>query len=193
MNAIETAIMEAAKAAQEFHTAMTYGQYVSYSHESFLQNYIAMQLFETTEHCVYVDPSKRKIRDWVGKRGPLPADVRNRFDVVVWHKTKDSVKAVIEVKQAWVTRIVLEDVHKVSKFLKTGSGTGAFGYVLYYTDKRKNEQLPEKDDKTIRGRFQRLHNRMQDCVRSTRKVGLIAEYVDAEGVHDPWGIGLFRC
>ena len=54
-NKFEREILKAAVAAQKFHIKMTGGQYIWYSHESFLQNYIAIQLFKKTDHCVYIE------------------------------------------------------------------------------------------------------------------------------------------
>ena len=192
-NKLERAIMDAAKSAQQFHIKMTYGNYLGFSHESFLQNFIAMKLFDETQCCVYVDPSKRKIRYWTGNVGRPPLDMQNRFDIVVWQKTQDTkVKAVIEIKQAWRKAPILMDLSKVANFLKSGGGKGALGYVLYYSDKALNKNKKGKDLDTIRNRFKTIEKTWKSSVKNASSVELKDEYVFAEEGNDPWGFALYR-
>ena len=192
-NNLEQIIIDAAKSAQRFHIKMTDGEYVSFSHESFLQNYLALQLFIKTRCRVNVDPSKRKIREGTGSRGRKPLDMQSRFDVVLWKISTEQLKAVIEIKQVRGSNPVLDDIRKVSDFLKTSSGRGASGYVLYYTDQSRMKKWNGKDARFIRKRFKVVEEKMHNIVEHDRRVGLRAQYVCDKTELDPWGFALFRC
>ena len=124
----EKAILAAAVSAQEFHKDMTGGQYLWESHESFLQNYIAFRFarfdargrFKRNGYCVYIDSSPKRIRKGLYQAHPgrTPRS-RKRFDLVFWLKTKDEVKAILEIKCAWVRRYVESDIAKVTTFLQS--------------------------------------------------------------------------
>lgn len=201
MNQFEETIMKAACDAQNFHRKMTGGYNLSYSHESFLQNFIAFQLLKLG-YWVNIDPSLVKVREEVQPRGriPNPKRRRKRYDLIVWRKIFRSanVKAIIEIKKAWSKRPVLDDVGKVTKFLQSASGQGANGYVLYYTDKRRSEKRTRNEDhRTISGRFDKVHNSMRQYSRKTSFYRGIkhdsTRYVYSDLDEDPWGFALFRC
>ncbi|MXX95007.1 MAG: hypothetical protein F4039_05520 [Gammaproteobacteria bacterium] len=194
----EVAILDSACRAQEFHMKMTDGWYLSYSHESFLQNFIAFELFKKSKLSVNIDPSGRKVYEEVSPWGRPPGSKRldQRFDVVVWKKDSSSVKAVIEVKKAWRTKSVLQDVKKLRKFLPTASVRCAKGYVLYYTDKRPTSRGDKQTDiETIGGRFKRVH----DSMCKHRNIGnqgirhFASDYVFGDQNRAPWGVALYRC
>lgn len=196
-NQFEKAILDAAMSAQEFHIEMTGGQYLWYSHESFLQNFIAVRLFETTDHCVYVDPSPKKIRESSASasRKP-PKSLRQRFDLVFWLKSEDRVKAIVEIKATWGKKPVIDDILKVSNYLKSGDGRGVQGYVLYYTDHSRNKRWKGNDRRFICNRFRNVENDMQKMFRNKANCGLrhkLADYIYDEDNADPWGFALYRC
>ncbi len=185
-NNFEKAIMDAAKAAQKFHIEMTEGAYLSYSHESFLQNFIAIKMFNNTGHYVYVDPSPKKIREGLAspaKKGPK--NLRQRFDLVFWLKDGERVKAIVEIKATWEKNPVKDDIDKVSKYLKTKDGQDIHAYVLYYTDHGRKDKWKGDDSRFIRDRFCKIEN--------VKKVKLKATYIHDQKETDPWGFALFRC
>lgn len=198
-NKFEKAILDAAKKAQEFHKKMADGPYLSYSHESFLQNFIAMNMFKNTGHYVFVDPSPKKILEWypsAGKKPPKNLNLRERFDLVFWLKSEDRVKAIVEIKVTWGKKPVMDDVHKVSEYL-TKDGRGIPGYVLYYTDKRRNDRWKGNDIKFIRKRFYEVDKEIKEGIgRNKQNVGMRhrpADYTYDPKDDDPWGFALFRC
>jgi len=188
-NDFETALIDAAKAAQKFHIKMTEGAYLWYSHESFLQNFIAMNMFRNKKmgHCVYVDPSPKKIREGLdapGKKGPK--NLRQRFDLVFWRKSRNEVKAIVEIKVNSEKELVKKDINKVSNYLKTKDGQNIQGgYVLYYTDHIRKPRWQGQDSKFIRDRFSKIEKE--------KKVELRTTYVHDPKDTDPWGFALFRC
>ena len=186
-NKFEQVILDAAKAAQKFHIEMTEGAYLSYSHESFLQNFIAIEMFNNTGHYVYVDPSPKKIREWLdspAKKGPK--NLRQRFDLVFWFKSGEvRVKAIVEIKATWEKKAVMKDIDKVSKYLKTKDGNNVAGYVLYYTDHIRKPRWNGRDRKFIRDRFCKIEKE--------KKVELRATHIHDQKDSDPWGVALFRC
>ena len=179
---------------------MTDGAYLTYSHESFLQNFIAIELFRKTKHWVYIDPSRRKVRESLTNAGrkPKPESLKQRFDLVVWPKVGSGVKAVIEIKETQAKHPVLRDVKKVHEFLvKTFSGKkSAAGYVLYYTDKSRALGRKKDEAQTIGARFERVDREMRDIVGTRSLTGIrhgLTDYVHAKDSQDPWGFALFRC
>ena len=185
MNNFEQAILKTAKAAQKFHLKMTDGSYLWYSHESFLQNYIAIHMFKKTKRCIYVDPSPKKLRESSENAGRKPPkQLKQRFDLVFWMKASDRVKAILEVKVSWETNPIIDDIRKVSEYIKKYE-SGATGYVLYYTDKKRKSKYKGKDAKVIRERFRR--------VGEGRKVELAGSYICDPRDTDPWGFALYRC
>ena len=182
-NKFETAILNAAMSAQEFHIEMTDGYYLWYSHESYLQNYIAINVFENQSFYVYVDASPKKIREGSDSISKRPPSSSQRFDLVFWHKTKNQLKAIVEIKRAWNQTPVIEDVKKLSGYITKKDAGGATGYVLYYT---------HDDAQVIVDRF----NRVNDTMRS--RLGLYGlthpvESCICKSGDPPWGFALFRC
>lgn len=198
-NNFEETILDAAWNAQEFHIEMTGGLYLPYSHESFLQNFIAMEMFNSTENCVYVDPSPKKIREWLdspAKKGPK--NLRQRFDLVFWLKEEDRVKAIVEIKRAWGKKPVMDDIYKLWKYRKTKDGrTIRYYYVLYYTDHDRNEKWNRDDSRFIKRRFCELDKAIkEETGRDKKNVGLRHrpdDYICDPDEDDPWGFALFRC
>lgn len=189
-NKFEKAILKAAVDAWKFHYEMTGGAYLHYTHESFLQNYIAVNMFSEKGFYVYVDPSPKKIRndsrsDSISEKPPKNLNLQQRFDLVFWLKADDRVKAIIEVKRAWNKTPVMNDVNKVSDYLKTNDGKDVDGYVLYYTH--------ASDTKFIHRRFQAVDEEMKKSIGKEGKFGLVGKYIFEEKDWAPYGFALFRC
>ena len=200
-NKFEKAILDAAIAAQKFHIEMTGGQYLWYSHESFLQNFIAREMFMNKDmgHCVYVDPSPKKIREWLDSPSNKgPKNLRQRFDLVFWFKSgKNRVKAIVEIKRAWEKNSVMDDIYKLWEYRKTEGDQDIDGYVLYYTDHRRKDRWKRKDSKFIQDRFCEVDKEIKEGTgRDKQNVGLRHrpnDYICNPDEDDPWGFALFRC
>ena len=78
-NQFEKALLDAAVSAQAFHKKMAWGSYLTYSHESYLQNYIAIKMNEKRgkrfRYPVYIDATPKKIYE----KDEWPSDIR--FDL----------------------------------------------------------------------------------------------------------------
>ena len=185
----ERAILDAAVSAQEFHMDMTGGQYLWESHESFLQNYIAFRFakfdakgrFRRNGYCVYIDSSPKKIREGLHKaysgRTPMKG---KRFDLVFWFKSKDEVKAILEIKRAWTKKPIECDIAKVTNFLRSAMASNVrAGYVLHYTDCRSNR------DNVITRNFEKLAG-VSGCM-------LVDYCVEGSGEEHRWGFALYKC
>lgn len=196
-NDFEKEILGAAFAAQRFHLKMTGGQYLWYSHESYLQNFVAVELFKKTSHCVYIDPSPKKLRESSASSSKRPPpNVKQRFDLVFWLKSDARVKAILEIKVAWGKKPVMDDIRKVSTYLNTKDGQGVTGYVLYYTDHRRNKRWKGKDSRFIGDRFKSVDEEVKSMRGRDRTAGLrhgLFDYVCDRKNEDPWGVALYRC
>ena len=188
-NQFEKAILDAAVCAQKFHIKMTGGYYLWYSHESYLQNYIAIETFKRTKFYCYVDASPKKIRadsDSTSKRPP--GNNAQRFDLVFWHKTKNQVRAIVEIKRAWNQGPVVKDVRKLLDFLPKKDAGGATGYVLFYN----HDDTPNMDGKVIADRFNRVNDTMRNQLNCHGLTHPVDSYIRKSG-DTPWGFALFRC
>ena len=183
-NQFEKAILDAATSAQRFHIKMTSGDYLSYSHESYLQNYIAINIFRNKGFYIYIDASPKKIRvasDSISKRPPN--NISQRFDLVFWHKAKNQPKAIVEIKRAWNQTPVIKDVKKLSDYITKKDAGGATGYVLYYT---------HDDTQLITNRFNRVNDTMRNQLSLHGLTHPDDSYICKSG-DPPWGFALFRC
>lgn len=187
-NQFEKAILDAAVAAQKFHIEMTDGHYLWYSHESFLQNFIAITMFKNKKkagHYVYVDASPKKIRESSDSSGEGDEDQRQWFDLVFWFKSKNEVKAIMEIKVTWGKNLVMKDIYKLSKYL-TEDSRNIHGYVLYYSDHKG------KDKRVIQDRFSEVEEEIKKVIGQKRqKVELRDSRIHKPRNGDPWGFALF--
>ena len=200
-NKFEKAILDAAWNAQKFHIEMTGGEYLWYSHESFLQNFIAIKMFKNKKkagYYVYVDASPKKIRESSDSASEEDEkDSRQRFDLVFWFKSKNEVKAIVEIKRAWEKNSVMDDIYKLWEYRKTEGDQDIDGYVLYYTDHRRKDRWKRKDSKFIQDRFCEVDKEIKEGIgRDKQNVGLRHrpnDYICNPDEDDPWGFALFRC
>lgn len=188
-NQFEKAILDAAVSAQRFHIKMTGGYYLWYAHESYLQNYIAIRMFKKTGFYVSVDASPKKIRkdaDSISKRPP--GNSAQRFDLVFWRKSKNQLKAIVEIKRAWSQRPVIKDVEKLSGFITKKDAGDATGYVLYYT----HDDTRDMGAQVIADRFNRVNDTMRNQLGLHGLTHPVDSYIPKSG-DPPWGFALFRC
>lgn len=196
-NKFEQEVLKAAQRAQIFHMKMTDGTYLWESHESFLQNYVAVQLYNNKRYCVNIDYSPKKIRAKGATKSPITKMDKSRFDLVCWMKSnRTKVKAIIEVK-VWVSPdSVVEDAVKISKYFKTQKSIKCGGYVLYYQDRKRYPNRPTKARRFIEKRFEdveKLAKNSELGVYSCNLVHDVADYIiDDVSNGDPWGLALYR-
>lgn len=184
-NKFETAILKAAVSAQKFHIEMTGVYNLRYSHESFLQNYIAIEMFKQKGFYVYVDASPKKIHedaDSVSRRQPKSD---KRFDLVFWQKTKNQVRAIIEIKRTWYQGPVIKDVGKLLDYIPKKDAGGAAGYVLYYTT--------NNDKQLIIDRFHTANDTMRNKLSLHGLTHPVDSYIFQSGDDFRSGFALFRC
>ena len=188
-NQFEKAILDAAVSAQRFHFKMTDGYYLWYSHESYLQNYIAIEMFKKTGFFVSVDASPKKIRedaDSTSKRPP--SNIAQRFDLVFWHKTRNRLKAIVEIKRTSNQNKIIKDVEKLSGYLKKKDAGGAAGYVLHYTD---HDDTRDMGVQVITDRFNRVNDTMRNQLSLRGLTHPVDSYIRKSG-DARWGFALFR-
>lgn len=193
-NQFEKAILDAAVSAQRFHFKMTDGYYLWYTHESYLQNYIAIRMFKKTGFCVSVDASPKKIRqdsDSISKKPP--SNSAQRFDLVFWHKTKNQLKAIVEIKRTSNQNRIIKDVEKLRGYITKKDAGGAAGYVLHYTHYDTGDMgARDKDAQVIADRFNRVNDTMRNQLGLRGLTHPVDSYIPKSG-DPPWGFALFRC
>ncbi len=192
MNGLEAAILEGAKAAQHEYTDMT-GWWLSHGPESFLAHSVVRKV-HAIGFSVFPEASPKKILRERGEhpRGRPRKDLGQRFDIVVWFKTGNSVRSVIEVKRAWGIGDLRGDRKKVGDYMALNSHVQS-GYLLAYTEAKGHCRSGDLSDSEKAERRDRLlKNRM---ARWAGELGcsLAGSHVDARGDGTwGWAIGLFR-
>ena len=175
-NKFETKLFAVAKRAHKFHTDMTGLWYPLHTHESFFQNYIAINVHKSLGHQVYVDATPKKLEEDSNVEIIYDEeDANKRFDLAFWLKSvrRPKVKCIVEIKHRGSTVGVREDCRKVRKFLEHNEGMA--GYALYYTQ-------PEKVT-TIERRFAEISREPG--------VSILKGYISrSEAI---WGVALYRC
>ena len=196
-NIFEQEILKSAQKAQAFHIKMTGGSYLWESHESFLQNYIAIQLFASKGYCVNIDCSPKRIRVKGATKSRQTEMDKKRFDLVCWMKSnRTKLKAIIEIKVWRGPDDVVEDVLKIFKYFESEKTVQCAGYVLYYQDHKRYPNQPTKARRFIRKRFEeveKLSKQRELGVYSCNLVHDVDNYIiDDVSKGDPWGLALYR-
>jgi hypothetical protein len=140
MDGLEKRIFNGCIRAQKTYSNMTGGWWLWHGPESFIQHEVARSIRRSHKGFeAYAETSPRKImaeHDLPLRGRPLKEDrLRQRFDVVVWKKTKNELRAVIEIKRGGaIVGQVARDAGKIQKYLslKNSRGTG----ICYFTRKR---------------------------------------------------------
>jgi hypothetical protein len=142
---LDALILGAATEAQETYIAMT-AEWLSHGPESFLQMEVARKIFKDGFY-VYPDASDKKVLHAMGPNpGRPPEDLRKRFDLSVWNKTTDTLRAVIEIKAAYAYAPVAKDKEKIARRFQLGKPPRD-GYLLVYSETRGktgNQKLQDK-------------------------------------------------
>lgn len=175
---LDALILDAATKAQEIYIKMT-GEWLSHGPESFLQMEIARKIFEDGSY-VFPDASDKKVLHAMGPNpGRPPKDLRKRFDLTVWNKTNDTLRAVIEIKATTNYAPVAKDKEKIEKRFKLGKPPRD-GYLLVYSEAKGKEGSQKLKDR-FNDWSKRLDWKLADSI-----VKMDEEYDYA------WGFGLFK-
>lgn len=180
MNNLEKAIIEGTQTAQREYENMT-GWWLSHGPESFIMCSVAGMIAKKANFYVFIEASPKRIREEREEqlRGRPPANHGQRFDIVVWKKSKNDIRAIIEVKRAWSIADLRGDRKKISKYLASNKFVNT-GYLLAYTEaKGKRREI------TLNNRLLRWANTLQ-C-------NLAGSFIDKKGDGEcGWAVGLFR-
>jgi hypothetical protein len=179
MNTIEKAIIEGAKKAQREYEAMT-GWWLSHGPESFVICEVANEIVKKANFSVFIEVSPKKIlfEREEKLRGRRPANYGQRFDIVVWHKSRNDIRAIVEIKRAWSVANLSSDREKILKYMASNKFVKA-GYLLAYT-----EAKGKKRGDTLKNRFNYWANALA-C-------SLVGSFIDQEGDGQwGWAVGLF--
>ena len=116
----EQSLLNAAVSASKFHIKMTRGEYLWKSHESFLQNYIAIYLHSEMGNSLSIDYSAKNISRRDASFKSQSNEKIQRFDLVCWEKEDwHKVKSIIEIKQWRGPKDVFKDAIKISEYFSS--------------------------------------------------------------------------
>ena len=99
MNQVEKLLCRSVVQAFERYEGIT-GYWLLHAPEHFLQNFLMLELGKSRG--VYMEATRRKIADGVGRppKGRPPHSPTTRYDLVLWDKTRNTLRAVIEIKRS---------------------------------------------------------------------------------------------
>jgi hypothetical protein len=180
MNKIEEAIIEGTKVAQREYDAMT-GWWLSHGPESYIMCIVANKIGKKADYSVFIEASPKKILSEREEklRGRRPSNYGQRFDIVVWNKSRNDIRAIIEIKRAWSMANLSGDREKILKYMKSNKFVKA-GYLLAYTEA-----------KGLR-RGDTLNNRLDHWAQGLN-CRLVGSFIDEKGDGQwGWAVGLFR-
>jgi hypothetical protein len=180
MNQLEDVIIKAVKTAQRDYENMTGGWWLSHGPESFLMSAVASKISKKGEFWVFLDASPKKIQKELKEhpRGrPRKKNQGKRFDLVVWKKASEELRAILEIKRAWNIIGLRADRKKMAEYVKSNKDYDIAAYLLAYTEARR--------ENTLSNRLKSWTDRL-DCT-------LVASSMDCKGDGEwVWAAGLFR-
>lgn len=134
MNELERIVVDAVKTAQRDYESMT-GWWLWHGPESFMVSSVARLIGKQGDFSVYLDASPKKIQKELEehRRGRPRKNQGKRFDIVVWRRASDRLRAILEVKRAWSITGLRADRKKMAEFLSSKNYDIA-GYLLVYTE-----------------------------------------------------------
>jgi hypothetical protein len=159
-NKLEDAILSACEKAADTYAKMTNGQWLLHGPEHFLQNEVARAIWKLGFD-VFIDASENRVQAELGvARSERSNALRKRFDISVFYKHKNKVRAVIELKTrgTWSVTGVVKDATKIEGHFRN-KHRATTGYLLVYAEasgvKRRKDlsnrlqnQFPNKLNKT---------------------------------------------
>lgn len=144
MNKLEKKIFRGALKAHRIYGKMTGGLWLWRGPESILQMQIALLLHG--DYYVDVETSPRKINEDKDKkpRGRPPKNKNHRFDVIVWKKSSQRIRAIVEIKRTSKTGALKPDAAKLRKY-RAGAASDEFdGYLLVYSEAKRGATLDHR-------------------------------------------------
>lgn len=179
MNQLEEAIIKGAAIAQRDYFKMTDGWWLSHGPESFFMCVMAKHVASICKYRVFVEASPKKIKLERGVEHKV--EPSQRFDAVIWLRSSDDVKAIIEIKRAYSIDPLRKDRDKILRFMENPENEHVrAGYLLAYTEaKGKNREVT-------------LENRLSNWATKLN-CQLVAEKHNSKGDGESgWAIGLLR-
>jgi hypothetical protein len=132
LDLLEKNICDAIKKAHKRYEQIT-GYWLFHAPEHFLQNFIFLEIAKSWE--VYPEATRKKISEGMGK-SPVgrPPSAKFRYDLVIWNKSSDKLRAVVEIKRCLsASQTVQKDADRIRNALK-GQQKAKAAYLLLYSE-----------------------------------------------------------
>jgi hypothetical protein len=148
LNQLESEILSAASKAHNMYENLT-GYWLFHSPEHLLQDLMFLELGK--KWLVFIEANRKRLSEQMGKspmgRPPLK---RYRYDLVVWHRSTDTLRAVIEIKRSLImTDVMKNDANRIRKAINSQPSIKS-GYLLVYSEieqKSGQNALAERFDR----------------------------------------------
>lgn len=177
MNNLEKAIIEGSVQAQQEYIKLT-NWWLSHGPEYFITCCVSRNIREVNGYLVFPEASPKKIKSEINlkKRGPTPKSDGKRFDIVVWEKHTENIRAIIEIKRAYNIEPVRNDYKKIVEHMKKLEFVKN-GYIIAYYEAKKIETIKN------------TYNRWADSLGCSLVGSTIGEDQHSDW---KWGFGLFK-
>lgn len=192
MNMLEDAMLVGAEEAQKTYERMTEGHWLGHAPELFLQSEVARAIFGAG-FSVYVDASVSKTKlDMKKAPGRPTKDKKKRFDISVWNKSDNTLRAVVEIKRTYFIGALKSDAKKIVNYLRQ-KGSAKTGYLLVYTDCDGKKDIDSR---------QKLNERLEQWAELLKaSLNAVTFGTDLQSTYsstpprldsDAWAVGLIR-
>ena len=147
-NKLEKLIFRAAKKSQKVYKDMTDRWWLWRGAESIIQMQVAFALVGT--YFLDTESSPTKINDDKGLKrvGRPPKNKNHRFDIIIWSKATDKIRAIIEIKRAYQIGALAPDAAKIRQYASATNSDSFAGYILFYSVSKSRIKLTERIQKS---------------------------------------------
>jgi hypothetical protein len=202
-NDLEKAIIRSAKKAHGEYHRITGGYWLMHGPESFLQNFLAIDISRTQNLDTNIFPEctpTRLKREFDKKHIGRPPAVNNqqRFDIVFWWKQRPHPRALLEIKLTNSRQPVVDDAEKLRSYKKEAARLQIrHGYLLVYSEARRNVNI-NRQTAGADTLFKRFTNWETELKQSNHPFILVdrpfvaEEETPLQGSQWSYGFGLYR-
>ena len=192
---------------QRLYEKVSGGWWLYHAPESFIQSHLALHIAHNGEFCVYPECSPKRWKASVDEgngakpRGrPFSAHNKKRFDLVIWWKSGNRPRAIVEIKRAMNASPLVADAGKIVKYGKEAqSFCIKTAYILAYSEAWRNtERAPQHSGKKkLEQRFKAWSKNLREKCGNKATVKCVGWEAHEPRDQDEkpkgsWGVALYR-
>lgn len=141
MNQLEKTILGSAIRAQNLYKKISGGWWLSHGPEYFITSTLATDIFRLGGYSVFMEASPRKILNEITQEQRNADNIR--FDLAIWEKSTNKIRAIIEIKMARDINVLIKDKIKITDYKRINNFVKN-GYILFYTELKTIDKLKSR-------------------------------------------------